>query len=57
MDRFQLMQTFVAIVDAGSLSHAAENLNVSRAAVSKQLRALETQLGARLVERTRASSA
>ena len=52
MDRFQLMQTFVAIVDAGSLSHAAENLNVSRAAVSKQLRALETQLGARLVERT-----
>jgi DNA-binding transcriptional LysR family regulator len=52
MDRFRLMQTFVAVVDAGSLTRAADNLNLSRAAVSKQLRALETQLGARLVERT-----
>jgi DNA-binding transcriptional LysR family regulator len=52
MDRFRLMQTFVAVVAAGSLTRAAEKLNVSRAAVSKQLRALEVQLGARLVERT-----
>jgi DNA-binding transcriptional LysR family regulator len=52
MDRFRLMQTFVAVVESGSLTRAADNLSITRAAVSKQLRALEVQLGARLIERT-----
>jgi DNA-binding transcriptional LysR family regulator len=52
MDRFAAMSTFVAIVDAGSLSAAARRLESSAAAVSRQLSALEEELGARLINRT-----
>lgn len=52
MDRFAAMSTFVAIVDAGSLSAAARRLQSSAAAVSRQLAALEEELGARLINRT-----
>lgn len=52
MDLLSAMATFVRIVDAGSLSKAAETLKVSPAAVSRQLTALEHELGATLVVRT-----
>ncbi|MGB1092418.1 MAG: helix-turn-helix domain-containing protein, partial [Oceanobacter sp.] len=45
MDRFKAMQTFVAIVDQGSLSAAAEQLDRSPAAVVRTLAALEQALG------------
>jgi DNA-binding transcriptional LysR family regulator len=52
MDRFLEMQTFAAVVDAGSFVGAAEALGMSRAAVSRYVRDLEERLGVRLLHRT-----
>lgn len=52
MDAFDQMRTFVRIVDAGSLSAAARAGRLSLAAVSRQLSALEDELGTPLVVRT-----
>ena len=46
------MATFVRVVEAGSLSAAAKQLRVSTAAVSRQLSALEDELGTSLVARS-----
>lgn len=43
---------FIQVVDAGSFTAAAEQLNVSKAVVSKYVTRLETRLGARLLQRT-----
>ncbi len=52
MDLLEQMTTFVRIVEAGSLAAAARQQRMSPAAVSRQLSALETQLGAPLVLRS-----
>lgn len=52
MDFLDQMGTFVDIVDAGSLSAAARRRRLSLAAVSRQLGALEKELGAPLLVRT-----
>lgn len=52
MDRFLEMQTFCAVVDAGSFVKAAETLGFSRAAVSRYIADLEARLGVRLLHRT-----
>ena len=52
MDLFKSIQAYVAVVDAGSLVDAAEQLGTSNAAVSRYLAALEEHLGARLLNRT-----
>ena len=52
MDLVDQMATFVDIVDAGSLSAAARRRRLSLAAVSRQLGALERELGASLILRT-----
>jgi len=52
MDKLRAMEVFVATVDAGSFSAAAEALDLSAVMVGKHIRALEEQLGARLLERT-----
>lgn len=52
MDRFLEMQTFNAVVDAGSFVKAAEALNLSKAAVSRYVVDMETRLGVRLLHRT-----
>lgn len=52
MDRFEEMYTFVRVVKAGSLSGAAERLNIARSAVSRRLSELETRLGVQLLTRT-----
>jgi DNA-binding transcriptional LysR family regulator len=52
MDRLRAMQTFVRIVDGGSLSAAARSLGVSLPAVVRTLAALEEHLGTRLLNRT-----
>lgn len=52
MDRFLEMQTFTAVVDAGSFVKAADALALSKAAVSRYLADLETRLGVRLLHRT-----
>jgi DNA-binding transcriptional LysR family regulator len=46
------MQTFNAVVDAGSFVKAAEALNLSKAAVSRYVVEMETRLGVRLLHRT-----
>jgi DNA-binding transcriptional LysR family regulator len=52
MDRLRAMQTFIRIVDGGSLSAAARSLGVSLPAVVRTLAALEQHLGTRLLNRT-----
>ncbi|MFW5681230.1 MAG: LysR substrate-binding domain-containing protein [Pseudomonadota bacterium] len=52
MDRLQAMQAFVKVVELGSFSAAADQLDLSKSAVSKMVRALEDHLGARLLNRT-----
>lgn len=52
MDRFQAMATFVRVIDTGSFSAAARQLNVGQPAVSKTIAQLEDRLGVRLVTRT-----
>ncbi|WP_114974064.1 LysR family transcriptional regulator [Rhodoferax ferrireducens] len=52
MDRFLEMQTFNAVVDAGSFVKAADALDVSKAAVSRYVADLEARLGVRLLQRT-----
>ena len=52
MDRFQEMQAFVAVVDAGSFVRAAEALGSSKAAMSRYIGDLEERLGVRLLNRT-----
>jgi len=52
MDRLSTLEVFVAVAERGSFSKAAEDLNLSNSAVSKQVAALEERLGARLLNRT-----
>jgi DNA-binding transcriptional LysR family regulator len=52
MDLLAQMRTFVRIAETGSLSRAARSLRMSLAAVSRQLSALEGDLGVPLVLRT-----
>ena len=52
MDRFENANVFVAVVEAGGFTRAAERLGLSRAATSKHIQALEERLGARLLNRT-----
>ena len=51
MDRWKEIELFVQVAETGSLSRAAEALELSNAAASRHLSALEERLGARLVER------
>ena len=52
IDRMELMRTFVRIVEAGSLTAAATQLNTTQATVSRRLQTLESLLGVRLILRT-----
>jgi DNA-binding transcriptional LysR family regulator len=46
------LRAFLAIADAGSITHAAAALHVGQPALSRTLRQLETHLGVRLVDRS-----
>ena len=48
----ELMRTFIRIVESGSLSAAARQLDTTQATVSRRLQSLETLLGVRLLLRT-----
>src|SRR6186713_3303694 len=52
MDLLSQMATFVSLVDGNSLSAAARAQRLSLPAVSRQLRALEAELGTSLVVRS-----
>lgn len=52
MDLAYAMKVLVRVVDSGSFVRAAEALDTSTAAISRQIGALEAYLGARLLNRT-----
>ena len=52
MDRFEDLQAFVAVVEAGSFTAAAERLDAAKSAISRRVSALEERLGAQLLRRT-----
>lgn len=52
MDKLQAMEVFVQVVDTGSFTRAAENLQMPKATVSTLVRNLETTLSTKLLNRT-----
>ena len=52
MDRFDALAAFVKVAETQSFSEAARRLRSSKSAVSRNVGALETELGARLFNRT-----
>jgi DNA-binding transcriptional LysR family regulator len=52
MSQLEEMQTFIRIVEAGSITKAAEQMNTAKSAVSRRLSELETRLGISLLTRT-----
>jgi len=52
MDRFEDLQAFVAVVEAGSFTAAAERLDSAKSAVSRRISKLEERLGVQLLHRT-----
>ncbi|MBL8513489.1 MAG: LysR family transcriptional regulator [Betaproteobacteria bacterium] len=51
-DRFQSIGVFIKVVETGGFARAADKLDLSTSAVSRQVAELETRLGARLLHRT-----
>jgi DNA-binding transcriptional LysR family regulator len=52
MMRFESMETFVRVVEAGSISAAAEHMGIAKSAVSRRISELEERLGVQLFRRT-----
>jgi DNA-binding transcriptional LysR family regulator len=52
MDKFNEMKVFSTVVESGSFTRAADQLDISKAAVSRQVGELEERLGVRLLHRT-----
>ncbi len=52
MDKLRAMKMFVRVVDAGSFTAVADELNVSTSMISKEIRRLEDDLGVRLMHRS-----
>jgi len=52
MDRFEEMRTFITVVKQGSLTAAADKLDIAKSAISRRLADLEERLGVQLLNRT-----
>lgn len=52
MDRLIAFESFVAVVEAGQFSAAAERLGLGKSVISRRIAELEEHLGARLLQRT-----
>ncbi len=52
MNRFEAMSLFVRVAERGSFAAAAEQFGVARSVVTRQVAALETHLGVKLMERS-----
>ena len=56
MGQLEDMAMFVRVVDAGSITKAAEQLDVAKSAVSRRLKQLEARLNTQLISRTTRNS-
>ncbi len=52
MNQLEEMKTFIRIVEAGSITKAAEQMNTVKSAISRRLSELESRLGINLLTRT-----
>ena len=52
MSKFAEIETFVRVVEAGSITKAAEQLHIAKSAVSRRLKELEARLNVQLMTRT-----
>ncbi|HEX3992250.1 MAG TPA: LysR family transcriptional regulator, partial [Acetobacteraceae bacterium] len=52
MDTIETLRTFVRVVETGSLSAVAREMNASQSTVSRQITSLEEHFGVRLFHRT-----
>jgi len=52
MDRFDAMQAFVRVVEAGSFTKAADTLHMSKTTVTQLVQQLEARLRVKLLNRT-----
>ena len=52
MDKFEDLQAFVAVVETGSFTAAADRLDGAKSAVSRRVSSLEQRLGVQLLRRT-----
>ena len=52
MSQWEEMRTFVRVVEAGSISRAAEQIGMAKSGVSRRLAELENRLGVKLINRT-----
>jgi len=52
MHKFEDLQAFVAVVEAGTFTAAAERLDLAKSAISRRVSALEERLGVQLLRRT-----
>jgi DNA-binding transcriptional LysR family regulator len=52
VNRFESMESFIRVVEAGSITGAADRLGVAKSAVSRRLKELEGHLGVELFHRT-----
>lgn len=57
MDRFDAMRAYVRVVESGSFTKAAQQLNAHKATVSQQIAQLEAKINTRLLTRTTRSVA
>jgi DNA-binding transcriptional LysR family regulator len=52
MDRIDALQTFIRVMEAGSFTQAANDLEIGQPAISKRIALLEAEFGCRLFVRT-----
>ncbi|MGG2096185.1 LysR family transcriptional regulator [Acinetobacter haemolyticus] len=53
MNKINEMQTYVAIVEAGSITEASKRIGITKSVISLRMRQLETRLGVSLISRGR----
>lgn len=53
----RFLESFVVVVESGSVAEAARRLNISPAALAKRIHAVETEIGKRLITRAGRTSA
>lgn len=56
MGQLEDMTMFIRVVDTGSITKAAEQLNIAKSAVSRRLKELEMRLNTQLISRTTRNS-